>query len=106
MIRSPLPNRTLAAVLALAALLGLAACAPGPNPAAGTPDAGGEVAGFWRGLWHGFIALFTFVISLFNPGVQVYEVHNSGNLYNLGFVLGLMFFFGGGSGAGHGARKR
>ncbi len=99
-------RRRLILVAVLPGLLLVGACAPGPNPSAGTPGPDGDLAGFWLGLWHGFIALFSFVISLFHEGVTVYEVHNSGNLYDLGFVLGLMFFFGGGSGAGHGARKR
>jgi hypothetical protein len=100
------PRRPLILAAALIALLALTACTAGPNPSAGTPDPDGHLAGFWRGLWHGFIALFSFVVSLFNEGVQVYEVHNKGNLYNLGFVLGLMMFFGGSGGSCCGARKR
>ena len=38
------------AVLVLALIL-LAGCAPGPNDLVETPDAEGEVAGFWQGLW-------------------------------------------------------
>ena len=83
-------------VLLLLTLLG--GCTAGPNDLAGTPDDDGDVAGFWRGLWHGFIVLFTFVVSLFNDSVHIYETHNSGTLYNLGFVLGAMMFFGGGGG--------
>ena len=56
-----------------------------------------EPAGFWAGLWHGFISLVTFVISLFNPDVGVYEIDNSGWPYNLGFIIGIMIFYGGGS---------
>jgi hypothetical protein len=55
-----------------------------------------DPAGFWMGLWHGFILLFTFIVSLFNDGVGIYESHNSGHLYDLGFLLGVMVFFGGG----------
>ncbi len=81
-------------------LLGLmtAGCAPGTNNLVDTPDAEGDVAGFWLGLWHGFIVLFTFIVSLFSDGVQVYEVHNTGGWYDFGFLLGLMMFFGGGGG--------
>ena len=53
----------------------------------------------------GFIVLFTFIISLFNDNVAVYDVHNSGGWYNFGFLLGVMFFFGG-SGGGAGRRRR
>jgi hypothetical protein len=54
-------------------------------------------AGFWAGLWHGLISLVTFIISLFNDQVGIYEVNNSGWPYNLGFILGVMIFFGGSS---------
>jgi hypothetical protein len=82
-------------LLGLAAGLVLAACAPGVNDAAGA--GGQELAGFWLGLWHGVIAPVTFVISLFNDHVNLYEVHNNGNWYNFGFVFGLSIVFGGGS---------
>jgi hypothetical protein len=87
-------------LVALAALL-LAACAAGPNPAAGVAAEDGSVAGFWLGLWHGVIAPITFVISLFSDGVNVYEVHNNGGWYNFGFVIGAVVLIGG----SHGARS-
>lgn len=66
--------------------------APGPNPQEGTPNELGNVAGILMGIWHGFIAPMTLAISFFNPQVQMYEVHNDGNMYNLGFMLGLVLF--------------
>ncbi|GAB4253479.1 MAG: hypothetical protein Kow00129_14520 [Thermoleophilia bacterium] len=89
----------LAAVL-LAALL-LVSCAPGPNPEVG--ESGG--AGFWSGLWHGFIILFTFVISLFRDDVTIYEVANNGSWYNFGYLLGVMLFWGGGGGGTAAGRR-
>ncbi len=56
-----------------------------------------EPAGFFMGLWHGFISLFTFIISLFSDNVTIYEVSNNGGWYNFGFILGVSVFFGGGS---------
>jgi len=91
-------------ILILAVLL--AGCAPGPNPMANTPGEDGEVAGFWMGLWQGFIAPVTFIISLFNKSVEVYEVHNNGGWYSFGFVLGLSVIFGGSSGGAAGSRRR
>lgn len=86
-------------VLVGAALL-LSACAAGPNPELGTAvTEGGEPAGFWLGAWHGFISPVTFVISLFNDNVSLYEVHNSGNWYDFGFVVGLGAISGGPFGA-------
>jgi len=89
-------------LLVVVAALVLAACTAGPNPAVGTPDSGGDTAGFFLGLWHGIIAPITFVISLFSDTVNVYDVHNSGAWYDFGFVLGAVFLIGG----SHGARRR
>jgi hypothetical protein len=89
-------------VLTLLAVLLLAGCAPGSNNAQGLPGATG-VAGFWMGLWQGFIAPLVFVISLFKSGLNIYEVHNSGAWYNFGYLFGLMCFFGGGN---HSRRRR
>jgi hypothetical protein len=84
----------LALVVAVGGLV-LAACAPGANDLAAVGAK--ELAGFWLGLWHGIITPVTFVISLFNNNINVYEVHNNGNWYNFGFVLGLSVVFGSGS---------
>jgi hypothetical protein len=81
-------------------------CAPGPNPERGTPNAVGQVAGFWDGVWHGVIAPVTFVWSLFDDRVQVYEVHNRGGWYNFGFLLGLSIMSGGGAGKAASSRGR
>lgn len=47
------------------------------------------IYGFWYGLWHGTIAPITFVISLFNDNVVVWETHNNGGWYTFGFLLGI-----------------
>ncbi len=52
-------------------------------------------AGFWAGLWHGFILPITFVIRLFNPKVGIYEINNNGRWYDFGFFLGVWIIFGG-----------
>ncbi len=65
--------------------------APGPNPLLNTPDYHGTPAGFWRGLWHGVISPITLIASFVTKqNVQMYEVHNNGSLYNLGFFLGIL----------------
>lgn len=81
-------------LLLLLVLLG--ACAAGVNPEVGAAPEGGDVAGFWLGLWHGIIAPITFIISLFADDVNIYEVHNNGNWYDFGFVIGAGILFGGG----------
>ena len=62
-------------------------------------------AGFFAGLWHGFICVFTFIIGLFTDSVRMYEVGNSGSWYDFGFLLGAGAFLGGG-GAGSRKKKR
>jgi hypothetical protein len=66
---------------------------PGPNPQLNDPDAAGRVAGIAQGLWHGLIAPVTAVGSFFNPAMQMYEVHNNGSEYNLGFLIGVALVF-------------
>ncbi|MHB1361805.1 MAG: hypothetical protein ACYCW5_04300 [Thermoleophilia bacterium] len=62
------------------------------NQQTGTPGTDG-VAGFGSGFWHGLILPVAFVISLFDNGVGIYEIHNSGNWYNFGYVLGAWVVF-------------
>ena len=72
----------------------LAGCAPGANQSNGTTS--DAAAGFWLGLWQGFIAPFVFVASLFKSNLSIYEVHNNGVWYNFGWLFGLACIFGGG----------
>lgn len=92
------------AVLVMLSLVILAGCAPGANQSKGTASDHDGVAGFWLGLWHGFIAPIVFVVSLFKNNLGIYEVHNNGAWYNLGYLFGLACFFGGGG--NQAARRR
>jgi hypothetical protein len=56
---------------------------------------GGNIPGFWFGLWHGFIAPITFVISLFPNDLRIYAFPNAGLWYDFGFMLGISGFSGG-----------
>jgi hypothetical protein len=85
-------------------VLVLSSCAPGPNRLEKTPNAEGEIAGFWLGVWHGLIAPLTFIVSIFSAKVNIYDVHNSGGWYNFGFVLGAGLFLSGGI-LGHKKKK-
>jgi hypothetical protein len=93
----------LLAGLAILMVLLLTGCAAGSDTAANAADAAGKTYGFWYGLWHGFISPVTFIISLFNKNVNLYEIHNNGNWYNFGFILGVMMIFGGG---GYGSKRK
>ncbi|MEU2200390.1 hypothetical protein [Isoptericola sp. NPDC019482] len=93
-------RRATTAGLAVAALVLLAACAAGPNLGVDTSTiSGAGPYGFWWGLWQGMILPITFIVSLFTDTVSVYEVHNTGNWYDVGYVLGISLVFGGPLGA-------
>ena len=86
-------------------VLVIGACTAGPSELRNVPDEDGDIAGFWKGLWHGFISPFTFIVSLFTANVNVFEVHNNGNWYMAGFLMGASAIFGG-SGGGAARRRR
>lgn len=91
-------------VVLVSLVLVLAGCAAGPNNVAHVQTT--EVAGFWLGLWQGLISPITFLISLFNDNVNIYEVHNNGNWYNFGFMLGVSAVFSGMGRSGAAAAPR
>ena len=51
-------------------------------------------AGFFSGVWHGWIAPFVLVISAFSPGLTIYESFNTGWWYDLGFYISIIAGFG------------
>lgn len=83
----PLCRKSTTAVVLVAAALILTGCAAGPNDVPHVDAV--PLAGFWPGLWHGVIYPITFLVSLFNKNVNIYEVHNNGGWYNFGFVFGI-----------------
>lgn len=67
--------------------------APGPNPELNKPPEDGPVAGLGMGFWHGLISPVTLIMSFLRPPGEMYEVHNNGPMYNLGFLLGMALIF-------------
>jgi hypothetical protein len=55
---------------------------------------GHNLPGFWLGLLHGFLILFSFIGSLLT-NVRIYAFPNAGHWYDFGYVLGAMTFLGG-----------
>jgi hypothetical protein len=56
---------------------------------------GAASAGFLGGLWHGIILPITFLVSLFNANVRIYEKNNTGRWYDFGFIIGASSSLGG-----------
>lgn len=82
-------NLTAFIVLVLLATV-LAGCFPGGGHA--VPD---DPAGFFLGIWHGWIAPISLIVGIFKDGVRVYEVHNTGWFYDFGFYMAIISGFGG-----------
>lgn len=94
------PTRAWRLLLTLPALaLILTACLATQSPDATIPSQ----PSFFHGLWHGFLAPATFIISLFTDAVRVYAVPNVGRWYDFGFLLGIGGFS---SGIFAGSRRR
>ncbi len=71
-------------------VLGLAGCFPGER---GTTEQ--SPAGFFMGVWHGWIAPLSLIVGLFNHGVRIYEVNNTGWWYDFGYYIAVIAGFGG-----------
>ena len=68
----------------------LFSCTPGGG--ASGPD---DLAGFFMGIWHGWIAPVSLFMGFFNPEIRVYEIHNTGWWYDFGFYMAIISGFGG-----------
>jgi len=55
----------------------------------------GEPAGFFSGIWHGWIAPVSLIIGIFNHDVRIYEPFNTGWWYDFGFYIAIIAGFGG-----------
>ena len=75
------------AVVLLGALTG---CVPGD----GTYTSA-KPAGFFWGVWHGWIAPVSLIWGLFRKGIRVYETVNTGWWYDFGFYIAIISGFGG-----------
>jgi hypothetical protein len=54
---------------------------------------GGNISdppGFFLGIWHGLLAPWTLILRLFMD-IKMYAMPNSGWLYDLGFLIGIVF---------------
>lgn len=77
-------------ILIFALMFTLSACLPGDGKA--TPT---NTAGFFWGIWHGWMAPLSLIFGIFNRSIRIYEVHNSGFFYDLGFYMAIISGFGG-----------
>lgn len=77
-------------LLILLLMLSLTACLPGDGSyTTATP------AGFFSGIWHGWLAPLSMLLGFIRGGYRIYEVNNTGLLYDLGFYIAIIGGFGG-----------
>ncbi len=69
---------------------GLCGCVPGDGTY-GVVDP----AGFFWGVWHGWIAPISLIWGFFNPEIRIYEVYNTGWWYDFGYYMAIISGFGG-----------
>jgi hypothetical protein len=79
-----------ALLLLLFASIALVGCATQPKPLAL------DLPGFFSGLLHGFMILFSLIGSIFMD-IRMYAFPNSGFWYDAGFFVGASAFLGGGA---------
>jgi hypothetical protein len=53
-----------------------------------------DPAGFFLGVWHGWIAPLSLIVSIFDDDVRIYEPNNAGWFYDFGFYIAIIAGFG------------
>jgi hypothetical protein len=53
-----------------------------------------DPAGFFTGIWHGWIAPISLILGLFNKDITIYESFNTGWWYDFGFYISIIAGFG------------
>lgn len=82
-------KRILLTIIIASLLFTLTGCIPGD----GTYTAD-EPAGFFWGIWHGWLSPISLIIGLFDENIRVYEVANTGWWYDFGFYIAIISGFG------------
>lgn len=77
-------------VFSLFVLVTLTGCVPGDGTATAN-----DPAGFLWGIWHGWIAPISLIISIFDHNVRIYEIYNSGFWYDFFYYMAIIAGFGG-----------
>lgn len=52
-------------------------------------------AGFFWGVWHGWVAPISLIMGFVDKNIRVYESNNSGWWYDFGFYIAIISGFGG-----------
>jgi len=84
-------NRKLILIaISILIIFGVTACMPNP-----VESASQNPAGFFKGVWHGWVAPFSLIFGFFNDSTRIYEPNNTGWWYDFGFYMAVISGFGG-----------
>ena len=77
-------------ITSVVVLLALSGCIPGDGSYTAT-----KTAGFFWGIWHGWLAPFSLIIGIFDKNIRLYEINNKGWWYDFGSYIAIISGFGG-----------
>ncbi len=80
-------------LLTMTVLAGIPLVLTGCVPGDGVSTASSQ-AGFFSGVWHGWIAPFSLIYQLFDKDISIYETNNIGFWYDFGFYIAVISGFG------------
>ena len=80
----------LVSLLLVVSAMVLTGCMPGDGTYTSS-----NPAGFFWGIWHGWIAPVSLIIGIFSRNIRIYESANSGWLYDFGYYIAIISGFGG-----------
>ncbi len=83
-------KRSYGLFLIILVLISLTACVPGDGV-----NTLSNPAGFFYGIWHGWLAPLTLLLHFFDSNIRLYEVYNVGWWYDFGFYMAIISGFGG-----------
>lgn len=83
-------KKTLLFVIVVILLFALTGCLPGDGK-----NTDRNPAGFFWGVWHGWVAPISLIVSFFNREIRIYETANTGWWYDFGFYMSIISGFGG-----------
>ena len=83
-------NKLIFGIIFYVAIIAITSCMPG-----GGVSNNNDPAGFFMGIWHGWIAPISLIMGLFNPEISIYEIQNTGWWYDFGFYMAIISGFGG-----------
>lgn len=76
-------------LLVIAMVMILTGCIPGDGR-----NSHQRPAGFFWGIWHGWMAPISLIIGIFDSKIRIYEVYNNGWPYDFGYYIAIISGFG------------